>query len=407
MMSQLRSFLELKHQSPQAFVFGLCQLLLLGFLVASVTAAVSAPSTRQLQLPAYNPQPLSVVPKYDDPRVVTDQQLITVLDRLQPAFGMNQPKINFVDHALRFWGLDTQFTDPQALSGSQMRSLLVDDSVFVAAWGDQTKPLLIPTEWGVNVRMQQGLATASHVDHTLASLAETGTTLDYPVRLRNGTATVEALLKHALSDFSLNQVEYEWTTLALALYAPSAEKWVSKEGQSIDFNLLAHRLMRQRWSQGVCYGNHRLYTLTILLRVDEDHAILSPETRRDILDHLTGVTRQLVAVQAIEGYWDETWARDGRWMEDESPEARLKSRILATGHALEWWAMAPEDLHPPREVIVRAGQWLAREIEVMDQETVLKNYTFLSHAGRALALWRGGFPCDVLKRFQTQPETGV
>ena len=82
-------------------------------------------------------------------------------------------------------------------------------------------------------------------------------------------------------------------------------------------------------------------------------------------------------------------------------------RLLATGHALEWWAMAPEELHPPREVMVRAGQWLAREIEVMDQETVLRNYTFLSHAGRALSLWRGGFPCQVLKRLAIESETGV
>ena len=69
--------------------------------------------------------------------------------------------------------------------------------------------------------------------------------------------------------------------------------------------------------------------------------------------------------------------------------------------------MAPEELQPPREVMVRAGQWLAREIEVMDQETVLRNYTFLSHAGRALALWRGGFPCQVLKRLEIESETGV
>ena len=407
MMNPIRSFLDLKHQSPQAFAFGLCQLTLLCVLVASVTAAVSTPATRHLQLPVYDLQPLSVLPKYDDPRVVTDHQLITVLDRLQPAFGRQKPKINYVDHALRFWGLETEFTDPLALSGTEMRSLLVDDSAFVSTWGEQTKPLLIPTQWGVNVRMQQGNATASHVDHTLASLAEVGTALDYPLQLRNGNATVESLLRHALSDFSLNQLEYEWTTLALALYAPSAEPWVSKEGQYIDFNLLAKRLMRQRWSQGVCYGNHRLYTLTILLRVDDDHAILTPETRDHILRHLTDVTRQLVSVQSIEGYWDETWALDGRVIEDDAPEARLRSRILATGHALEWWAMAPEELHPPREVMVRAGQWLAREIEVMDQETVLKNYTFLSHAGRALALWRGGFPCDVLKRLKSQPETGI
>ena len=115
-----------------------------------------------------------------------------------------------------------------------------DDSVLVSAWGKKTKPLLIPSPAGVDVRMQQGNASASHVDHTLASLAEVGTPLEFPMQLRDRKSSVESLLKHALSDFNLNQREYEWTTLALALYAPSSEPWVSHEGQEVDFNRLAH-----------------------------------------------------------------------------------------------------------------------------------------------------------------------
>ena len=114
-----------------------------------------------------------------------------------------------------------------------------------------------------------------------------------------------------------------------------------------------------------------------------------------------------MAQQSLEGYWDATWAQDGRIEEDESGEALLRSRILATGHALEWWAMAPQELHPPREVMVRAGQWLVREIEAMPRDSIDRNYTFLSHAGRALSLWRGGFPVEVLKRIETQTENGV
>ena len=407
MRSLIDILVNARTRSPQAFTFGLVQTVLVIGVVATVTASVSQPKSGPLRLPVYNNQPLLISPRYDDPRIVTDNQLRMVLDRLQPAFGMRQPKVNYVDHALRFWGLDANFSNPDVLSGETMRSLLVDDSVLVSAWGKKTKPLLIPSPAGVDVRMQQGNASASHVDHTLASLAEVGTPLEFPMQLRDRKSSVESLLRHALSDFNLNQREYEWTTLALALYAPSPEPWVSHEGQQVDFNRLAQRLMRERPSQGVCYGYHRLYTLVILLRVDENHGILNAQTRQAIKDHLMAMTSQLVAVQSIEGHWDETWARDGRVMEGDSPEARLRSRILATGHALEWWAMAPEELHPPREVMVRAGQWLAREIEVMDQETVLRNYTFLSHAGRALSLWRGGFPCQVLKRLAIESETGV
>jgi hypothetical protein len=52
--------------------------------------------------------------------------------------------------------------------------------------------------------------------------------------------------------------------------------------------------------------------------------------------------------------------------------------------------MVPDEFHPPREVLIRAGQWLAKEIDGMDSPAIEKNYTFLSHAGRALRLWRSG-----------------
>ena len=212
-----------------------------------------------------------------------------------------------------------------------MRQLMIDDPTFVVAWGAETKPLLIESSHGVEIRMQQGAASASHVDHTLASLAEVGTSLDHPLTTRDRTTRVQSLLNHAIGDFSLNQLEYEWTTLALALYAPNAEPWQSKEGQSIDFNVLAKRIMRQRFSQGVCYGNHRLYTLTILLRIDDEYGILTTETRDEILQHLTLATQTLVAQQSLEGYWDATWAQDGRIEEDgrlsTDDEQRCPSRV--------------------------------------------------------------------------------
>ena len=73
----------------------------------------------------------------------------------------------------------------------------------------------------------------------------------------------------------------------------------------------------------------------------------------------------------------------------------MRSRkILATGHALEWWAFAPESVHPPRETMVKAGQWLVKTVDEMSDRDIASSYTFLSHAGRSLALWRGKFPAQ-------------
>lgn len=357
----------------------------------------SSSEDRSRRAPTLANEPTSVEPRHDIPEIVSDQQLAQVLYKLRPRFRHGSPKINHVDHALRCWGAEVSFADPQFVSGDEMRRLLTDHEAFKTAWGDQTRALLMDREHGVAYRTQQGDASASHVDHTLGTLAECGTPLDFPIRLAGRSATLRDVLQQALASFDINQVEYEWTTLALALYATDGRSWYTPEGDRIDFNRLAQRIMRQKYGQGVCYGNHRLYSLTVLLRLDHEKHLLTVATRQDLLVHLSEATRRLKENQHADGYWDRNWhdlkvsAND----DDLALGGPLSRRILSTGHALEWWAMAPAELHPPRETLVRAGQWLVREIDGMSAKSIADNYTFLSHAGRALALWRGRFPASV------------
>lgn len=374
--------------------------------LAVVSAAVGASAWRLYEidaeraLPELRNEPLRVAPRCDEPAVVSDEQLHRVLVKLEPRLRGPHPKINHVDHALRFWGVEAEFDDPQCLSGREMRDLLLDNRQFAKAWEGEAAPLLIRDSRGVGVRTQQGAATASHVDHTLAGLAEVGTPLDYPVRTPGGEATVRDLLLHSLRTFNLDQPEYEWSALAYELYLPPARRWFTYDGQEITFDLLAERIMREPLSNGVCAGHHRLHALTMLLRVDEQEPVLSDQSRRRIVAHLQDATRRLIAHQHAQGYWDGDWpevpASDER--NDPTGADRLPHRILSTGHALEWWALAPPEVQPPRETVVRAGQWLVRTIDELDEQEVRNSYTFLTHAGRALALWRGDFPAALLAR---------
>ena len=373
-------------------------------LLASVCGAafvIQPIENRSRREPLLVVQPATVGPLYNNPQVVSDDQLGQVLAKLRPRFRHAQPKINHVDHALRCWGVDAEFANERFISGNEMRRLLTDHEAFKSAWGEKTRPLLQAKEHGVAVRTQQGDSSASHVDHTLATLAEVGTPLDFPIRLAGNGATLRDVLNQAVSSFEINQHEYEWTVLALSLYVQDGRPWFTSEGDRIDFDRLAHRIIRQRYGQGVCYGNHRLYSLAMLLRVDESKKLLSASVRQDVIEHLSKATELLVANQNEEGYWDRNWydlkveAKD----EDMALGGPLARRILATGHALEWWAMVPQQnqsqLQPERGVVVKAAQWLVREIEQMDEKTIDANYTFLSHAGRALALWRGTVPAMV------------
>ena len=360
----------------------------------------------RVTMPNLKNQPREVLPIYDYPMVVSDEQLLTVLTKTKPKFTQSPPKTNFVDHALRLWGAKVKFGENEnggAIDGPTMRQILVDHRKFDKTWGEKELPLLMDRSSGIAVRTQEGRSTVSHVDHLLGTLAEVGTPLDYPVVTAQQNTTMLDLIRYGVNSFSLNQREYEWTTVMLAFYSVDAKPWYTSEGQEISFDSLAKRIMRQQQPQGVCYGQHRLYTLTMLLRVDEQIeqenpgsiGLLSDPVHAEVMKHMGLMTKALYKNQSLEGYWDGNWPDTSVSVPDPGTDV-LSRRILATGHTMEWWAMAPKELHPPRETIIRAGQWLAREIGAMDVQKIQKNYTFLTHAARALALWRGKFPDEHL-----------
>lgn len=382
------------------FAFFALQVGLLGCLAAWGVRRYESFRLDPTALPAFRNQPIQVRPTHDEPAIISDAQLERILWKLRPQLRAPQSKINYIDHALRMWGPEAQFDDPECLSGLEMLETLLDDRAFRRrGWSDETKPLLIAEDNGVAVRTQEGVATSSHVDHTLAGLGEIGVPLDYPVVTSTGETEVAALLEHALRDFRLNQIEYEWSALAFAEYLDRPTQWISREGQQINFDRIARRMMRQRLVQGVCRGNHRVHSLVMMLRIDEIQPLLSAEGRKEVTEYLQDLTRRLVASQHADGYWEKDWPGvewDGPPSSEPSKLGVQTDRILVTGHVMEWWALAPDELLPPLEVRVKAGQWLVRTIDGLTPGELKASYTFLTHAGRALALWRGRLPAEVV-----------
>ncbi len=350
------------------------------------------------QLPTLSNAPRSITPRHQRPSLVTDAELARILDHLKPRLRGRNPKINSVEHALRLWGTDAVFDDEACLSGAELRELLLDHRTFASAWGPKSKPFIMPDTRDPAViafRTDAGNATSSHVDHTLACLAEVGTPVDFPVITPRGESTVGRGLELSLRQFSLNQEEYEWSAMVFLHYLGDKKVWTSTEGQQITWDRIADRLMRQRFIQGVCFGQHRLYTLAALLRVDEDERLLSPETRTRVIEHLQMATAALVKSQHAEGWWGGDWPgveRDGPNVPVDGPFGPQADRLLMTGHALEWWAYAPPEALPPEDVLERATRWLVTETDGLTPEQWTRYYPFLTHVGRALALWHGVEP---------------
>ena len=355
-------------------------------------------------------QPLRVDPLYDDSGVVSDEELAAVLEKIRPKFAPQKMKPNYVEHALRTWGIDAAFTEPGVLSGVEMRDFLIDHSKFITSWGKKTPALLQPEGHGVAIRWGKVEGASVHHDHLLASLTEAGISRSQPVYAPGRqSATLDDILQQALLDVRLDAREVEWSVMAFALWLPPIKSWTTADGRQMSFDVLAKRLIRGHNRFGVCSGTHRVYSLMLLARIDEmmrtnghDNArggLLSAEVLEDVYKHLAAV-RDLISVSQLDdGSWPANWY-DGAEAAAFPKDGEDYRKVIATGHHLEWLAIAPEMLHPPREQIRKAAKWIIEDTLGQSDETLRDRYTFYSHVGNALALWRKTRPADFWRRWR-------
>lgn len=365
------------------------------------------------RLPALRERPLHVGPLQNEPQVVTDEQLRSLLLKLRPRDLGSRTPINHIDHALRCWGVQAEFGDPSWLDGREMQRRLMDHGRFVELYGEDAAPLLQDHRDGVRVNIEPGETTSSsHAHHTMACLAEVGTPLDHPLITRGQTTTFRAMVEQGLRDFSLNQAEYEWSVLTFALYVLPHQEWWTRDRDRVDFAALARRAMRFPMPRGACFGGHRLYVLALLLRLqrqDEARDLLSAVVTEEVRGFLADMTRRLVEHQHADGYWDPGWPDTvaGGSPAHEGPNA-LMDRLLVTGHTLEWWGLLDPTLDqallPPRSTVASAGQWLVRTVAALSGDRVQELYVPLTHIGRALALWRSIEPAMAIRQ---GPHAGV
>jgi hypothetical protein len=345
-------------------------------------------------VPVPRQTPLVIQPLYDDPEVVSHEELAGVLDRILPRFPSKQLKPNFVEHALRTWSVRATFTTPGVMSGEEMKDYLVDHGRFLASWGDQITPLLQDRDDGVAVRWGREEGGSVHHDHWLASLTEAGVQLEEPVFTPNRRdRNMNDVLQEALRDLRLDEVETEWSALAFGLWLPPQKTWTSGTGRQMSFDRLAERLIRGDQKLGVCAGTHRVYSLMVLLRLHDQFQILSEPVREAAYRHLEHVRDRISVCQFPDGHWPSNWA-DGATALEQPIADELYKKVIATGHHLEWLAIAPVELHPPREQILKAADWLIETTLAQSYADIGQRYTFFSHVGNALAYWRKTHPVD-------------
>ncbi len=352
--------------------------------------------------------PLVIEPFYNDPQVVTDEELARVLMKIRPKFAARHLKPNYVEHALRAWSVHAEFQDPEIMSGATMLDFLTDHGKYIASWGNETKPLLQEKEKGVAIRWESKIDASVHHDHWLACLTEAGVSLDQPVFTpTRRDMTINDVLQQALRDFRPDEREVEWSAMAFGLWLAPNNHWRATNHRQLDFDLLAKRLMRGDQKFGVCSGTHRVYSLMLLWRLNDENSdsnhppMLSPAMRDAVYAHLESVRDKIKVAQFADGHWSSDWSRGADAVKTPIEDDEYK-QVIATGHHLEWLAIAPKELHPPHHQIVKAAKWIIKNTTESSNEKILKSYTFYSHVGNALALWRNTHPSKFWKTWQQQ-----
>ncbi len=360
-------------------------------------------------VPVPRTEPLRVTPLYDRPDLVSDENLAAVLEQLHPRFAREHLRPNYIEHALRTWGIDATFRDPQCMSGAEMAEFLTNNGRFLASWERGTPPLLEELPTGVAIRWgtTSGSSASVHHDHWLASLTEAGIHLDHPIYgVGRDGHTIDDVLQESLRDFHLDEREVEWSAMAFGYWIVPTREWIGDGGRHYSFDLLVDRLVRGDCQLGVCSGTHRLYSLMVLIRLDDDYDILTDEAREIAWSHLEDMRDRISASQWEDGRWPSNWP-DGAAAAEDHIDEELFKQVIATGHHLEWLAIAPQELHPSEEHIQKAIDWCIATTLSKTHAEIEASYTFYSHIASALSLWRHTRPAEFWHAWEARLEPSL
>jgi hypothetical protein len=397
-------------KSSQKKTFVIVQIAVLGaFAIAllfSNAQARTALKAKTLGIESFEPvpipreEPYRVKPLYNRPDIVSDEALAAVLEKIQPRFSPREMKPNHIEHALRTWGVTATFQNPNAVSGQGMLEFLTDHGAYIESWGKEVRPILEEKPTGIRIRWGAETGASYHHDHWLACVTEAGASLNTPVYgPSRRDDTLYDVVQESLRDFRLDEREVEWTAMAFGLWIAPTREWVGSGGREYSFDLIAERLLRGHKNLGVCSGTHRVYSLMLLLRLDEEFDVLTDAMHAKVYAHMENVRDLIIASQFPDGSWPGNWP-DGKDAVDNPIEEELYKKIISTGHQLEWLSIAPPALQPPEEQVRKAVDWIVEVTKSQTRAEIKQRFTFFSHVGAALANWRQVHPADFWREWE-------
>lgn len=368
--------------------------------------AVRAPGVSSAARPAA-PQPglfrdraLALPPAGGLRGTVSREELRRVFWFTQPRWRMS--KTANILHALRLWGGDATFSHDAPLGegratiadSRRMLTVMLDMKEFNQA-NVGPSPFLYRTEYGAGITeyLPSG-GNVAHVDQYLKVMGELGLEAATPIRLADGhEATLADVLRDSLAKYRPTQ-ELEFTAVAYSRWLPPNREWRDREGVRHTLDELCLAMAAKPIGEGACAGAHAPYALANLIRAHRAVPCLSGRAVAAAEGRLREVSGLLDRHRLPGGGWYSAWHRSAAPDPVGDPTFQF---VVATGHHLEWIAMAPPELRPQADTIRAAASHLAEMIPTHTANTIHNGYTTFTHAARALALLEEVDPSEVLR----------
>lgn len=370
--------------------------------------------------------PLRIEPTGGFRGIIRHEELGPIVASVAPSWA--GPDVGLMLHALRTWGSGARIDAVWEAPGQPglvtyppagQLEILLRDPIFRRAFKSNpvVPPLLTIGRVGVAVTTNGNPEISSyrgqyHIDKLLQVLAEIGCPADTPVEpygaLRSGGRyTVSNILDESLWCHSEHH-ELEFTINAYSRWLKAPGIWRNRFGQRYSLEDLANRLLERQLGTGSCLGSHLPYSLASLLRANESELLLSQATATLLSQRPREVSQMLQDRQQSNGAWNEHWA--GKFVRTPSNwvhflDVEPYAEILVTGHHLEWIAISPPELCPPREAVEKAARFLIRAVGRVGQAFFLDpdTYPLGTHATRALCSIECVEPSAILKRYHHVP----
>lgn len=371
-------------------------------------------------LPGVLSQPRRIEPTEDFRADVDRRRLALILDRARPLSGKpDLLSVATATHALRLWGPNADFPSgpyvPDGFSFSlgqfssrDMLAVLLDGDAFQRMF-PHGRPLLSWTSYGIMPRghistfaerpIKSWPDCEVHVDKITSVLGEIGVPSDRPVRAEGRDGTVADLLTDSMARFTLQQ-ELDFSGKAYLYYLELPASWNNRFGQPASVTTILRALADRPLGQGACAGVHVWHVLSLALRIDRQQPFLEAELRELLIARVKQVSRLLEELQEPGGAWPSDWWNGGQPLPLVAVDGDLITRLRVAGHHLEWIAIAPADLRPRDDCVRLAIRNLEHTMAELPAEDYYTHYPLVSHAARALVLFSGRDPFELLNTIE-------